>query len=125
MNVASILQAHGLVPSVPSPRREVGTTRALVASLVPNVPTVPAERSKGAAARVDVRPDLHAIRGRLLDIARTLGIPRVVVDALPVEELEATAEQAELCKGYVDGNGDPLAQSLLVFYLKELAGRPA
>lgn len=68
---------------------------------------------------------LHAIRGRLLDIARTLGIPRAVVDALPVEELEATAEQAASCEGYMDGHGDPLAQSLLVFYLKELAGKAA
>lgn len=64
---------------------------------------------------------LHAIRSRLLALAGTLGIPRAVVDALPVEELEATAQQAALCEGYRDGHGDPLAQSLLVFYLKELA----
>ena len=64
---------------------------------------------------------LHAIRRRLLDVAASLGIPRAVVDALPPEELEATAQQAALCEGYMDGHGDPLAQSLLVFYLKELA----
>jgi TubC N-terminal docking domain len=68
---------------------------------------------------------LHAIRRRLLGIARTLGIPRAVVDALPVEELEATAQQAASCEGYRDGDGDPLAQSLLVFYLKCLADRAA
>lgn len=66
---------------------------------------------------------LHAIRARLLDVARTLGIPRSIVDALPVEELEATAEQAALCEGYRDGNGDPMPHALLMFYLRELAGR--
>jgi len=66
---------------------------------------------------------LHAIRARLLDVAQTLGIPRAVVDALPVEELEATAEQAALCEGYMDGNGDPLAHALLIFYLRGLADR--
>jgi hypothetical protein len=66
---------------------------------------------------------LHVIRARLQTIAMRLGIPRAVVDALPVEELEATAEQAALCEGYMDGNGDPLAHSLLVFYLRDLAGR--
>jgi len=63
---------------------------------------------------------LHAIRARLLMLAVTLGIPRAVVDALPVEELEATAEQATLCEGYMDGRGDPLAQTLLVLYLRTL-----
>lgn len=64
---------------------------------------------------------LHAIRNRLLTLAGTLGIPRAVVDALPVEELEATAEQTALCEGHTDGNGDPLARTLLVFYLHSLA----
>jgi len=63
------------------------------------------------------------ITERLLRLARTLGIPRAVVDALPPEELQATAEQAAMCEGYMDGNGDPLAQALLVFYLKALAQR--
>ena len=66
---------------------------------------------------------LHAIRARLLALAVTLGIPRAVVDALPVEELEAAAEQAALCEGYMDGQGDPLAHALLVFYLRQLADR--
>lgn len=66
---------------------------------------------------------LHAIRARLLALAVTLGIPRAVVDALPVEELEATAEQAALCEGYPDGEGDPLPHRLLVFYLCALADR--
>ncbi|KQZ77752.1 hypothetical protein ASD55_07795 [Rhodanobacter sp. Root561] len=63
---------------------------------------------------------LHAIRARLLVLAVKLGIPRAVVDVLPVEELEAAAEQAALCEGYMDGNGDPLAHALLVFYLRQL-----
>ena len=66
---------------------------------------------------------LHAIRARLLALAVTLGIPRAVVDRLPPEELEATAEQAALCEGYMDGHGDPLAHALLVFYLRQLADR--
>lgn len=66
---------------------------------------------------------LHAIRARLLELAKTLGIPRAVVDALPVEELEATAEQAALCERYMDGNEDPLAHALLLFYLHQLAER--
>lgn len=68
---------------------------------------------------------LHAIRSRLLALAGTLGIPRTVVDALPVEELEATARQAASCEGHKDGHGDPLQHALLVFYLKELARRMA
>lgn len=28
-----------------------------------------------------------------------------------------------MCEGYMDGHGDPLAQALLVFYLKALAQR--
>lgn len=65
------------------------------------------------------------IAERLQQLARTLGIPRVVVDALPVEELEATAKQTTLCEGYADGKGDPLAHALLVFYLKCLADKVA
>jgi hypothetical protein len=66
---------------------------------------------------------LHAIRARLLVLAVKLGIPRAVVDALPVEELEATSEQATMCEDFIDGNGDPLAHSLLVFYVRQLADR--
>lgn len=66
---------------------------------------------------------LHAIRNRLLALASTMGIPRTVVDALQAVELEATSEQARLCEGHLDGNGDPLAHSLLVFYLRCLADR--
>lgn len=66
---------------------------------------------------------LHAIRARLLALAGELGIPRAVVDELPVEELEATAEQVALCDGYLDGHGDPLPRALLVFYLRALADR--
>ena len=66
---------------------------------------------------------LHAIRTRLLALAVTLGIPRAVVDALPVEELQAGAEQTALCEGYMDGHGDPLAHALLVFYLRQLSDR--
>ena len=66
---------------------------------------------------------LHAIRARLLVLAGTLGIPRRVVDALPLEELEATAEQTMLCEDHTDGNGCPLPHALLAFYLRDLAKR--
>jgi hypothetical protein len=66
---------------------------------------------------------MHAIRVQLQSIANNLGIPRAVVDQVPVEDLAATAEQAELCDGHTDGHGDPLAHALLLFYLKALAAR--
>ena len=66
---------------------------------------------------------LHAIRARLLALAGELGIPRSVVDNLPVEELAATTEQAAMCDGFLDGHDDPLPHALLVFYLRELARR--
>lgn len=68
---------------------------------------------------------LHAIRARLRSIAASLGIPREVVDRLPPEELEAAAVQASACDGCADANGDDLARSLLVFYLRSLAERVA
>jgi hypothetical protein len=77
-------------------------------------------------ALIDHKADLlalHAIRARLHALAVCLGIPRAVVEALPVEELEATAKQATLCEGHMAGSGDPLAHSLLVFYLRQLAGK--
>lgn len=45
---------------------------------------------------------LRAIRSRLLALAGTLGIPRAVVDALPVEILDAAAGNA----GGMRGNQD-------------------
>ncbi|NYE27312.1 hypothetical protein HDE78_000237 [Rhodanobacter sp. K2T2] len=64
---------------------------------------------------------LHAIRARLRTIASSLGIPRTLVDELPIEELDTAAEQAALCDGKQDDEGNPLTHSLLVFYLRELA----
>ena len=79
--------------------------------------------ANAAIAATDATAARDAITKRLQQLARTLGIPRAVVDALPPDELEATAAQAAMCEGYVDGNGDPLARALLVFYLKALAKR--
>lgn len=64
---------------------------------------------------------LPALRLHLLALAERMGIPRSVVDTLPSEDLLATDEQAAVAKGHLDGNGDPLAHSLLVFYLRQLA----
>lgn len=80
MNVASILQAHGLVPTVPSPRHEVGTPQTLVASHVPSVPKVPTEKGKGAAASVDIRPGLQALADRL-------GLDDAIVRQIPAADL--------------------------------------
>lgn len=66
---------------------------------------------------------LHAIRARLRTIGASMGIPHTVVDELPLEELQATAAQTALAADHLDGNGDPLAQSLLTFYLRCLADR--
>jgi len=66
---------------------------------------------------------LHAIRKRLMAVAASLGIPRTVVDELPLEELHAAAQQAAIAADRTDGNGDPLAHSLLTFYLRCLADR--
>lgn len=64
---------------------------------------------------------LHAIRKRLRTLATSMGIPRTIVDELPIEELQASASQAASCEGRLDGNGNPLGQSLLTFYLRRLA----
>lgn len=61
------------------------------------------------------------IRARLLRVAAGLGIPASIVFGLPTQELDATAEQYDLCQGYKNGNGDPLPESLLTFYLRGLA----
>jgi len=66
---------------------------------------------------------LHATRKRLFVIAASLGIPRIVVDELPLEELQAATEQAAATEAHKDGNGTPLATSLLTFYLRCLADR--
>ncbi|QEE25705.1 hypothetical protein CS053_15235 [Rhodanobacter glycinis] len=84
----------------------------------------PELRQRLAEYKADVLA-LHAIRSRLLALAGTLGIPRRVIDALPAEGLEATAQQVAACEGLKDGHGDPLPHALLVFYLKELARRVA
>jgi hypothetical protein len=75
----------------------------------------PDSRSENAAA--------DPLRAHLLALALTMGIPRAVIDGLPVEELEATAEQVAFCEGRLDRNGDPLPHALLTFYLRELAER--
>jgi hypothetical protein len=66
---------------------------------------------------------LHATRARLRTVGADMGIPREVVDELPLEELEATSNQVALAADHRDGNGAPLAQSLLTFYLRCLADR--
>ena len=114
MTTAAILQQAGFVPTVPTPPQTMGTPQSKAQSHVPTVPTVPKQNDMGAS-------EVDAMRARLLALAGTMGIPARVVLALPIEELEATAEQFAMCDGYLDGNGDPLPHSLLMFYLRELA----
>lgn len=84
----------------------------------------PDSRSENAAADpVPIADTLKPLRAHLLALALTMGIPRAVIDGLPVEELEATAEQVAFCEGRLDRNGDPLPHALLTFYLRELAER--
>ncbi|MEW9624689.1 hypothetical protein [Rhodanobacter geophilus] len=91
MNVAAILQAHGFVPSVPSPRQEVGTPQALVASHVPHVPTVPTEKSRGTTKTVEAAPTDPAVRvdtrAALLALADRLGVDRAAVARIPSADL--------------------------------------
>jgi len=61
------------------------------------------------------------IRAKLKSLAKRMGIPAAVVDALSPDDLAATAEQVALCEGHLDGSGNPLARSLLTFYLQTLA----
>lgn len=60
MNVAAILRAHGLVPSVPACPQVLGTPESLVYQRVPKVPKVPTESvgvtTKREAASARLRP---------------------------------------------------------------------
>lgn len=66
---------------------------------------------------------LHSMRVQLRIRANHMGIPRAIVDTLPVEELETTAEQIALAADYRGRNGGSMTQSLLLFYLRYLADR--
>lgn len=78
-----------------------------------------ARGASGAGDQNTVSTD--AILVRLFDLADSLGIPRGVVDQLPQEELLAAASQVSACRNCRDGCGDPLAHSLLTFWLRSLA----
>ena len=80
----------------------------------PSVAAVAAVADVAAVAQKDTKALLRTF-------AKRIGIPAAVVDNLPPEELDATAEQLALCKGHLDGDGNPLAHSLLTFYLRALA----
>lgn len=59
---------------------------------------------------------LEATRIRLLTIARSIGLPDQLVLELPIEEVEAAAEQTGLV------GDDEAGRCLLTFYLRSLAG---
>jgi len=114
MNVAAILQAHGLVPSVPSPRQEVGTAQTLVASHVPTVPAVPTEKSRGTAKTAKATPATTTTttsttdaRATLLALADRLGVDRAAVVRIPSADLPLwAAVPADALPDYLRGLGD-------------------
>lgn len=114
MNVAAILQAHGLVPSVPSPRQEVGTAQTLVASHVPTVPTVPTEKSRGTAKAAKAPPAATTensgsvdARAALLALADRLGVDRAAVVSIPSADLPLWAfVPVDALPDYLRGLGD-------------------
>ncbi|MDE2255906.1 MAG: hypothetical protein KGL42_16785 [Betaproteobacteria bacterium] len=75
----------------------------------------------GASGAAGARGAQFGIKATLKSLAKHMGIPTAVVDSLSADDLTATAEQVALCEGRLDGNGNPLAHSLLVFYLQALA----
>lgn len=66
---------------------------------------------------------LVAMRDRLQDAARSIGVPGCIVDALPASELQACIDQLPLWEGRTDEQGDPLSAQVLLFYLRALAGQ--
>lgn len=74
----------------------------------------------GAAGALGARKDL---RPALIALAERLGFPAQIVESLDEVEIQAAAEQLAACKGHLDRDGNPLATSLLRFYLNALAER--
>lgn len=66
--------------------------------------------------------ELIAMRDRLLRLARTVGVPAALVEALPASELRACIDQLPLWANQRDDRGDPLQIRVLMFYLRALAG---
>jgi hypothetical protein len=78
--------------------------------------------ASGAGGAGGAADDIRAV---LKGLAKRLGIPVATVDQIGEVDLKATAEQLAKCKGHLDGDGNPLASSLLRFYLNALASLPA
>ena len=91
MSVADILREYGIVPTVPTSPPKLGTPQTLVASHVPAVPTVPAEKHKVRAQPPASAPassgDRDRIRAALLELADRLGIDPANVRRIPDAEL--------------------------------------
>jgi len=95
--------------------------KALASKVLHDLSGAPAKSALGASGASGASGAPNNARTRLLQLAATMGIRAAVVGAIPADELEAIAGQAVLCDGHLDGNGDPLAHSLLTFYLRTLA----
>lgn len=91
MSVADILRECGIVPTVPTTSPRVGTLQILVASHVPTVPIVPAEKHKARAQPPKSAPasggDRSWMRAALLALADGLGLDRAIVHRLTTADL--------------------------------------
>ncbi|MET4570624.1 hypothetical protein [Rhodanobacter soli] len=91
MSVADILREWGIVPTVPTLSPKVGTSQTLVASHVPTVPIVPAEKHKARAqpliSRSAARGDRDRMRAALLALADDLELDRAIIHRLTTADL--------------------------------------
>lgn len=91
-SVAEILRECGIVPVVPTSPPRAGTPQTLVASHVPVVPIVPAEKHEVRAQPPKPAPassgDRARVRAALLALADSLGLDRAIVHRLPEQDME-------------------------------------
>ncbi|WP_297919719.1 hypothetical protein [Metallibacterium sp.] len=108
MNIAAILQKHGIVPVAPVTARPTGTPQTQAGRHVPAVPVVPVPKNEGGSgdaipalqdaaqiARQRTRllaeppasptPDHSDLRARLLRIAATCAVPAEIVHAIATD----------------------------------------
>jgi hypothetical protein len=83
----------------------------------------PEQRCSGASGALGASGATENTAVILKTFAKRIGIPVATVDRLSTGDLTATAEQLAACKGHLDRDGNPLAKTLLTFYLHALAAR--
>ena len=88
---------------------------------MPGAPVQRCTGAGGAAGASGAGGALSGVAAILRSFAKHIGVPATVVDSMSADDLAATEEQIALCKGHLDGDGNPLARTLLSFYLRALA----